>query len=805
MPDPYPHQERIFELLAQGKNVILQAPTGSGKTRAALDPFISAFAGHTETTGTFPRKCIYSVPMRVLANQFHYDYSEIIASQDLDLRLSIQTGEQPTDPDFKADLVFATIDQTLSSFLLSPYGLSRRKANLNAAAVMGAYLVFDEFHLFDPISTLPTTLQMLQMLKGIAPFVLMTATFSSSMLEGLAKTLDAEVVPSSDAERERFKDLPSQRKTRRYHVATQSLTAEAVLREHQTRSIVVCNTVERARALYELLCTTKDADVEVLLLHSRFLPEDRKATEEVIRTRFGKADTSRGSLILVSTQAIEVGLDITSTRLHTELAPANAIIQRAGRCARYEGNEGDVFIYRQVIEAGALVDLCERVNPYANQEREFLLTYEEFGKYSGDTLDFSSEQDVISAVHGARDERIIAGLRSGEYGHRAQMFAVMRGDRDVSAQQLIREVFQQCVTIHNNPDVLLYSPFDAPAFGVHPGTMRRYVADWLRRADELQLDWAAKVLVELNAEKDPFQVIEPDERYRWESVTTAKDIHGAALLVVHPELATYDKELGFLPDRGGEWQSELPEKQARSEHSDYTYQLETYERHIELVYHSAFDPDAGFWNELDNAASRLERRYGWAAGSVKRAAQIAVVLHDVGKLSRGWQGWVREYQKKIGLPVRVGEAYAHTDLHTADHRAIERGMKSRPPHAVESSVACLPMLADLFADNLALGCAVYSAIARHHSPYAEKNQAFRLEQDAQVHVWASIPAECNSIIQSAQLRDDDIEADPEWARDTIVKLSDGTPEEMGAFQAYCLLVRVLRRADQLGTELGAKS
>jgi len=39
----YPYQQHVKELLLSGKSVVLQAPTGSGKTRAALAPYIEAF------------------------------------------------------------------------------------------------------------------------------------------------------------------------------------------------------------------------------------------------------------------------------------------------------------------------------------------------------------------------------------------------------------------------------------------------------------------------------------------------------------------------------------------------------------------------------------------------------------------------------------------------------------------------------------------------------------------------------------------------------------------------------------------
>ena len=67
----WPHQERVFDLLLKERcNIILQAPTGSGKTRAALYPFLTALDHETEYYRDFPHKCLYSVPMRVLARQF---------------------------------------------------------------------------------------------------------------------------------------------------------------------------------------------------------------------------------------------------------------------------------------------------------------------------------------------------------------------------------------------------------------------------------------------------------------------------------------------------------------------------------------------------------------------------------------------------------------------------------------------------------------------------------------------------------------------------------------------------------------
>ncbi|HLU09849.1 MAG TPA: CRISPR-associated helicase Cas3' [Oceanobacillus sp.] len=825
MSNLFSHQERVYDLVASGKNVLLQAPTGSGKTRAALYPFIAMF---DEPHSPFPKKCIYSVPMRVLAKQFTHEYREILQEysrrQGLNISVKIQTGEQPEDPEFASNLIFATIDQTLSSFLLNPYGLPKRQANLNAAAVMASYLVFDEFHLFDPTAMLPTTLHMLQLLNGITPFILMTATFSQDMLEGLANLLNAEIVQLSPEE---LKALPTQNKTRRYHVADQPMTAETVLDKHSTRSLVICNTIDRARRIYEQLCEAKSADTEVLLLHSRFLPEERNRIEGEIRSRFGKDDKTGGSLIAVSTQAIEVGVDITSGCLHTELAPANTIVQRAGRCARYPGDTGDVYIYRHVYNDNEIVDLCENILPYKDQKVEFERTWHEFSERcgtAGEKLEYHDEQQIISAVHGERDKKLIEDLGSTSAAHRRQMFAVMRDGE--GATHLIRDAFQQRITISDDPNSLLDSPFDAPAFGVFPFTLERWVENWLEFVNQRDgIPWAVKYLHQPPRGGDAD--IENLPRYEWIEVQTKETVRGAGLLVVHPLLATYDPKVGFLPDvstppekiqKLREW-FQLPVQEKRREGSRFTYRLETYEDHIAQVYRAAFEY-GGMWEEMQDIAAHLERQFGWKSGILKQAAQLAVLLHDVGKLSIKWQGWVKAYQQKIRQwdSEKARHAYAHTLLKTDEHRETEKHMPKRPWHAVESSLACVPMLAEVFKDDLWLARVVYSAIARHHAPRSAENQEFQLIPHAKKHVTASLETAVEKLPMTispemqryfANLAldgiDDKIERDADPTRENVVDLNDEPhPDEIHSYFAYWLIVRVLRRADQLGTERGGK-
>src|SRR5215210_5623292 len=105
----YPYQERVDTLLRAGRNVILQAPTGAGKTRAALFPFLD---GWRNDVAAFPRQCIYAVPMRVLANQFDFEYKKLVddftRNYGITKTVAVQTGAKPDNSEFDADLLFTT-------------------------------------------------------------------------------------------------------------------------------------------------------------------------------------------------------------------------------------------------------------------------------------------------------------------------------------------------------------------------------------------------------------------------------------------------------------------------------------------------------------------------------------------------------------------------------------------------------------------------------------------------------------------------------------------------------------------------
>jgi CRISPR-associated endonuclease/helicase Cas3 len=115
--------------------------------------------------------------------------------------------------------------------------------------------------------------------------------------------------------------------------------------------LVICNTVERALAVYRGIKDLKTSgseeplfdDDHVLLLHSRFRGHERASWKDRLDAFEKGADGQSGARIIVATQVIEAGVDLSASVLYTELCPLPSLIQRLGRCARRAGEVGRAF------------------------------------------------------------------------------------------------------------------------------------------------------------------------------------------------------------------------------------------------------------------------------------------------------------------------------------------------------------------------------------------------------------------------------------------------------------------------------
>lgn len=820
----YPYQQRVKELLHKGKSVILQAPTGAGKTRAAVDPFIEAFFDYKPDF--FPRKCIYSVPMRVLANQFTAEYKKLSSKYrrvfNREITTAIQTGDRPEDPKFESNLIFATIDQTLSSFLNIPYSLGKGSGNLNAGAVLSSYLVFDELHLFDPDTTLPTTLEMLRMLKGIAPFIVMTATFSSSMLQRLGNILDAVVVPEDEPRRADMERIGSQiGKNRRFRAVDASLSAAQVLaqKDRPPRVICICNTVQRAQVLYDEITKTLqaqgDSETQVVLLHSRFYKDDRDEKENWIKARFGKRQDEYDGppLILIATQVVEVGVDATCDVMHTELAPAASILQRAGRCARRENETGLIYVYLPRDDETGEPDytpyfIKSKARKTDRGRRLCEDTWEALSdsSFTGRHMSFTLEQALIDRVHKPVDEEILDGLQDTRTLHQDDMFRVMR-ELDPAGSDLIRKVDSRFIIIHPNPETdenLVHNPWHYDGFSFAPGTLVKAFKDFVGRVDGEETPWLMKFAKRLPTEEswlddEEFPARQP-VTWVWNTIWEPGEIYTSPVLAIHPAIAQYSFERGIafeLSDGG----YDLRQRDRKKKRESYSYTSETYAEHVAGLYKayrtSIQDQSAGvtrppLLDEIAFAVQRLERQLNLSPGSLDRVLRAIFACHDLGKLNVEWQKWAHEWQKRVGKSIPYGYMAAHTDFDGSKAQKEEqRRLGKRPRHAGESAIAAAELLEQLCENSESLWRAALTAITRHHSAKGESYQPWQAHEIAE-RAFEEALSEVDLPVELAEK----VWWQPDESVSLVNYLTRLTPVHSQETLLTFLLSRVLRLADQ---------
>ncbi|MDR1644488.1 MAG: CRISPR-associated helicase Cas3', partial [Tannerellaceae bacterium] len=110
--------------------------------------------------------------------------------------------------------------------------------------------------------------------------------------------------------------------------ALQNVIQDAI--EAKQKILIVCNRIKRAQTLYKEMQNTY-VNIPKMLVHSRYKRSDRNRLETDLRTIY---NNSTEACIVVSTQVVEVSLDISFDLMITECAPIDSLIQRFGRINR---------------------------------------------------------------------------------------------------------------------------------------------------------------------------------------------------------------------------------------------------------------------------------------------------------------------------------------------------------------------------------------------------------------------------------------------------------------------------------------
>jgi CRISPR-associated endonuclease Cas3-HD len=376
----------------------LTLPTGMGKTLSGLS---AAFEIRDQCDS---ERVVYALPFTSVIDQVVDELQDIYETDTLGRLLTADhhlaetvvyedTAETADDAD-RSDDVAGMLGEswraglTVSTFvqLFESLAGPRNQQSMKLPALRNSVVVLDEPQSL-PLDWWKLVPRLIRLLtdKYDATVIAMTATQpqlfeeASDLFDDVPELVDNPDVYFEDIERvtyeldrstERYIESPDNATAKSYNDAA-AMLCDVV--ENGTSALAVCNTVDSGRRLTE---SVKESDSKlldvaecyaskledgvseiaaevaneisangspaVLHLSTRLRPADRLA---LIETAKRLTDTGH-PLIVVSTQLVEAGVDISFDRVYRDLAPIDSIVQAAGRCNRsFEVDEGRVTVW----------------------------------------------------------------------------------------------------------------------------------------------------------------------------------------------------------------------------------------------------------------------------------------------------------------------------------------------------------------------------------------------------------------------------------------------------------------------------
>ncbi len=376
---PYDYQRRLADD-PECQSRLIEIPTGLGKTAAVVLAWLWNRV-HLQRKD-WPRRLVYCLPMRTLVEQTRDNVRDWLAALGLTEIVGLHVlmgGEDSGDWDIhpeKDAILIGTQDMLLSRALNRGYASSRAHWPMEFGLLNQDCLwILDEVQLMDVGLATSAQLQSfrrddLLATKQLRPCVTwwMSATLQPAWFES------ADTRPMVAELRETLQRIPEDERsgwawevskpcsrlavkdTKAWATKAWETHLAGTAGEHGRITLIIANTVRTARELYAALEAlskkAKNKSVELKLIHSRFRGMERKEWRDQFLRR--TACNPEADRIIVATQVVEAGVDISATTLFAELAPWPSLVQRFGRAARY-GGTGETFVVdRNLSEKAAL-------------------------------------------------------------------------------------------------------------------------------------------------------------------------------------------------------------------------------------------------------------------------------------------------------------------------------------------------------------------------------------------------------------------------------------------------------------------
>lgn len=405
------------------KNLVVIAPTGSGKTEAAL-------------LWMNGEKSFYTLPLKVSSNAIYLRIKENYAYEDAALLHSDSmamylkeykgNGEDISEKYERArmlaqPLTVCTVDQ-LFRFVYRALG-----TEIFAATLKYSKIILDEIQSYEPriIATIIYGLKMIQELGG--KFAIITATFPPVLKYFMEqyKLIEGEQYIFHDFTGKKYQIEKYPR--HKIEIRHSEMDLDEIRSQGTNKKVlVICNTVSRAQKLYKEL-----QGENVWLLHSKYIRRDRAFLEKKIM-EFSESDEPG---IWITTQIVEASLDIDFDILYTEMCTADSLLQRMGRCnrkSRYCPDEPNIIIYdnRNGVRKGKNQSIYE--DKLYDRSLELLEKYEHALFYEDEKTTYMNE---VYSVDGVKETEYFKDIQ--KY---LQMFAEIHPTEYSADEAKVRDI-----------------------------------------------------------------------------------------------------------------------------------------------------------------------------------------------------------------------------------------------------------------------------------------------------------------------------------------------------------------------------
>lgn len=343
------HQRRLSGRVG---NAILKAPTGSGKTEAAL-AWMQRQHEYDLQTGQKPGQVLFLLPYTASIDAIRARLARDLTMPKEQIgvlhgkAMESLTRDEQQENGMKIEAT-RSLHQLIGCQVnvATPWQLIKlihgvRGHEIISSSLDRCVIIIDEVHAYQP----KITGQILALLEYLqehhqARILVMSATMPQWLEAQIRSSL--KLKPTMNR-RERRDYLKLARSFERHQLIThedQLLDhAEEICRQAAdgTEVLAICNTVAQAQELAwrcQQQLEHQGKTVPVRCVHSRMKADDRRRVEEELMQALSPDRQTRSAGITVTTQVVEVSLDISADILHTQVAPLEALLQRFGRLNR---------------------------------------------------------------------------------------------------------------------------------------------------------------------------------------------------------------------------------------------------------------------------------------------------------------------------------------------------------------------------------------------------------------------------------------------------------------------------------------